>query len=249
MVGYARRVLLVVLGCFLLTGMAVAQSDSAIASAPAAVAPAAEAPPSTPEDKRIFGVLPNYRTAEASSPFAPLTSKQKYTIAFKDSFDWPVYPTSAAFASLYQLENQNPSFGQGMSGYATRVAAAYGDQMIGNMMTEAIMPSLLHEDPRYFRLGEGSVRSRAWYAATRIFVTRADSGHNRFNFSEWGGNAAAAALSNAWYPDTRTVSDNTQKLLIQCATDAFSNVLKEFWPDVKRHFQKKHEDVNTASVR
>ena len=77
------------------------------------------------------------------------------TIAGKDSFDWPVYPTAAAFATLYQLENQNPSFGQGMSGYAKRFAAAYGDQMIGNMMTEGIVPSLLHQDPRYFRLGEG----------------------------------------------------------------------------------------------
>ena len=232
-----------------MTGIAVAQSDSAIASAPAAVAPAPDAPPATPEDKRIFGVLPNYRTAEASNPFVPLTVKQKFTIAFRDSFDWPVYPTAAAFATLYQLENQNPSFGQGMSGYATRVAAAYGDQMVGNMMTEGIVPSLLHQDPRYFRLGEGSFRSRTWYAVTRIFVTRTDSDHTTFNFSEWGGNAAAVALSNAWYPDTRDVSDNVQKLLIQCATDAFSQVLKEFWPDVKRHFKKKHEDANTASVR
>jgi hypothetical protein len=249
MVWCTRRALSVVLGCFLLAGMAVAQDDSPGSSAPAAVVPTTEAPSATPEDKRIFGVLPNYRTAEASSPFAPLTTRQKYAIAFKDSFDWPVYPTSAAFATLYQLENQNPSFSQGMSGYAKRFAAAYGDQMIGNMMTEAIMPSLLHEDPRYFRLGEGSGWSRARYALTRIFVTRTDSGHSRFNFSEWGGNAAAAALSNAWYPDTRTVSDNAQKLLIQCATDAFSNTLKEFWPDVKRHFQKKHEDAQTASTR
>ena len=249
MVGYARRVLLVVLGCFLFTGFARAQSDSVIASAPAAVAPAPDAPPATPEDKRIFGVLPNYRTAEASNPFAPLTVKQKFTIAFRDSFDWPVYPTAAAFATLYQLENQNPSFGQGMSGYAKRFAGSYGDQMIGNMMTEGIVPSLMHQDPRYFRLGEGSGWSRARYALTRIFVARADSGRNTFNFAEWGGNAAAVALSNAWYPDTRTVSDNVQKLLIQCATDAFSQVLKEFWPDVKRHFQKKHEDTVTASAR
>jgi len=241
---------LVVLGYFLVAGLAVAQSDSPGSPAPAAVVPAAVDPapevPATREDKRIFGVLPNYRTAEASIPFAPITARQKFTIAVKDSFDGPVYPTAAAFATLYQLENQNPSFGQGMSGYAKRLAGALGDQTVGNMMTEGIMPSLLHQDPRYFRLGEGSFRSRTWYAVTRIFVTRTDSGRNTFNFAEWGGNAAAVALSNAWYPDTRTVSDNVQKLLIQCATDAFSQVLKEFWPDVKRHFKKKHEDVVTA---
>ncbi len=191
-----------------------------------------DAPPQ--EDKRIFGVLPNYRTAEASVPFQPITPRQKLTIAAKDSFDWPVYPTSAAFAAFYQLQDQNPSFGQGMQGYAKRFAAAYGDQMTGNMMTEGIFPSLLREDPRYFRLGEGSVWSRMRYAATRVMVTRTDAGGSRFNFSEWGGNAASAALSNAWYPDSRTAAENAQKLGIQVGIDAFSNVLKEFWPDIKR---------------
>src|ERR1035438_1743 len=80
------------------------------------------------EDKRIFGGLPNNRTTEGSIPFRPLSGKQKMTIAFKDSFDWPVFPTAAAFAALYQIQNQNPSFGQGMKGYAQRVATPYGDQ-------------------------------------------------------------------------------------------------------------------------
>jgi hypothetical protein len=114
--------------------------------------------------------------------------------------------------------------------------------MIGNMMTEGIVPALTREDPRYFRLGSGSTKHRLGYALTRILVTRTDSGRNTFNFAEFGGNAFAVAVSNAWYPDTRTASDNVQKLSIQLATDAFSNVLKEFWPDVKRHFQKKRND-------
>src|ERR1700690_4402078 len=98
--------------------------------------------------------------------------------------------------------------------------------MIGNMMTEGIVHSLLHQDPRYFRIGEGSKRLRMRYALSRIMVTRTDSGGSTFNFPEWGGNALAVAISNAYYPDTRTVNDNVQKLLIACATDAFSNVLK-----------------------
>jgi len=191
------------------------------------------------EDKRAFGVLPNNRTTELSIPFHAITARQKFTIAAKDSFDWPVIPTASAFAGLYQLENQNPSFGQGVKGYAQRFATAYGDQMIGNMMTEGLVPAVMHEDPRYFRLGEGSKLGRAWYALTRIVISRTDSGHNSFNVSEWGGNAMAVAISNAYYPDTRNVSDNVQRLVIACATDAFSNVLKEFWPDVKRRlFQK-----------
>ena len=198
-------------------------------------------PATPPQDKRIFGVMPNNRTTEASLPFARISAKRKMTIAYKDSFDWPVYPTAAAFAALYQLEDQNPSFGQGMQGYAKRFATSYGDQMLGNMMTEGIVPSLTHEDPRYFRLGEGSTKSRIWYALTRIVVTRTDSNGRTFNFAEVGGNALAVATSNAWYPDTRTASDNAQKLAIQIATDAFANVAKEFWPDIKRRFQKKHE--------
>jgi len=112
-----------------------------------------QAPPvQAPEDKRIFGVLPNNRTTENAIPFHSITAKQKITIAFKDSFDWPVYPTAGLFATLYQLEDSNPSFGEGMKGYLKRFAAGYGDQMIGNMMTEGFVPALFHQDPRYFRL-------------------------------------------------------------------------------------------------
>ena len=199
----------------------------------------AVAPTVPVEDKRAYGVLPNYRTAEASSPFEPLTAKQKLTIAVKDSFDGAVYPTAAIFSVVYQAENNNPSFGQGFKGYARRVGAAFGDQMIGNMMTEGFAPALLHEDPRYFRWGEGSKKRRVWYAATRIFVTATDGNRKTFNFAEWGGNAVAVAVSNAYYADGRTVGDNIPKLLIQCGTDGLSNVLKEFWPDVKRALSKK----------
>jgi hypothetical protein len=106
--------------------------------------------------------------------------------------------------------------------------------MIGNIMTEGLVPILTHEDPRYFRRGEGSVLARTGYALKQIVICRTDSGHSTFNISEWGGNAAAVAISNAYYPDTRTVSDNVGRLMIACGTDAFSNVLKEFWPDVKK---------------
>jgi hypothetical protein len=193
-------------------------------------------------DKRIFGVLPNYRTADGSAPYAPITAKRKFYIASKDSFDYPVYLTSALFAGLYQLENENPSFGQGAEGYAKRLASSYGDQAIGNLMTEAIFPSLLHEDPRYFRIGAagGSKWHRMGYAVTRVMVVRTDKGKWDFNYSEWLGNGAAVAISNLYYPsDTRNVGDNVEKLGVQVATDAFSQVLKEFWPDIKHKLFKK----------
>jgi hypothetical protein len=195
------------------------------------------------QDKRVFGVFPNYRTTDGNVPFQPITSKQKILIGLKDSFDWPVYLTGGAFAALYQLEDQNPSFGQGMKGYARRYGTALADQVIGNMMTESFMPSLFHQDPRYFRMGKGhgTVVHRIGYAASRIFISRTDKGGQQFNFSEWLGNSAAVAISNAYYPDTRTVGDNVERLGIACATDAFSQVMKEFWPDVKHALFHRHE--------
>jgi len=187
-----------------------------------------------PPDKRIFGVLPNYRSANASAVYAPITSKQKFTIAAKDSFDYPLLGLAAFIAGEGQLNNSHPEFGQGWAGYGLRVGTAYADQAIGNMLTEGIFPTMLHEDPRYFRRGYGGFWSRTYYAATRVFVTRTDSGGTRFNFSEVIGNASGTAISNAYYPDGRNVVDNVQKLGTQIGIDAISQVLKEFWPDVKR---------------
>jgi hypothetical protein len=195
-----------------------------------------------PPDKRILGVLPNYRTANESAVYTPITVKQKFTIASKDSFDYPLLTLGAAIAGMGQLTNDNPSFGQGMAGYARRFGTSYADQAIGNMMTEAIFPSFLHEDPRYFRRGTGTKWSRTFYAATRVFVTHTDTGSLRFNYSEVLGNAAAVAISNSYYPDNRTVSANVEKLGQQIGIDAASQVLKEFWPDIKRKFFQRHKD-------
>ena len=203
--------------------------------------------PAEAADKRVFGVLPNYRTVDGSLPFEPITAKYKLTIAVKDSFDGPLYIIGGIFAGIYQWENQNPSFGQGMKGFAHRYITSFGDQAIGNMMTEGVMPSLLHQDPRYFRRGSGSTKSRLGYAITRVFVCRNDKGHWTFNASEVLGNSVSAAISNAYYPDTRTAHDNAQKLAIQLGTDALSQVAKEFWPDIKRKWFSKHQKDSAPS--
>src|ERR1039457_6701099 len=186
-----------------------------------------------PGGNRVFGVLPNYQTADASQEGTVLGSRQKLNIASKDSFDYPLVLTAAAFAGLGQLTGQQPSFGQGLKGYGHRLVTNYADQSLGNILAEGVFPSLLHEDPRYFRRGTGSIVSRAGYALSRVLVTHKDSGGRRFNYSEWLGNAGAVAISNAYYPDSRTPLDNGTKLLMQVGTDAVSQVLKEFWPDIK----------------
>ncbi len=229
---------------------ATAQDPSATPppASPPAASPAPAQPGQTqePPDKRVFGVLPNYRTANATAIYTPITAKQKFIIGAKDSFDYPLILLAGAFAGLGQLTNQHPEFGQGMAGFGRRIGTAYGDQAIGNMMTEAIFPSLLHEDPRYFRRGYGSKWGRTWYALTRVMVTRTDSGGTRFNFSEWVGNATATAISNAYYPDDHSVLDNSTKLLEAVGTDAISQVLKEFWPDIKHKLFHRHENTAMA---
>ena len=191
-------------------------------------------------DKRIFGVLPNYRSVESSVPFSPLTARQKLGIAARDSFDWPTFFVTGAFAGIYQAENQNPAFGQGMAGYAKRYGTTLSDQMIGNMLTEGFLPVLLHDDPRFFRSGTGTRAARLKSAVRQIIITRTDSGRWRFNAPEWLGNGATVGISNLYYTSSRGFSSDIQRLGMQIGTDALSNVLKEFWPDIKqRFFQKK----------
>jgi hypothetical protein len=230
MFSYLRALFLLSLACALT--WAQDSSTPAPSSAPDQPASAQPGQPPAP-DKRIFGVLPNYRTANESAVYMPITPKQKLTIASKDSFDYPLLGLSAFLAGYGQLTNQNPSFGQGWAGYGRRVGVEYADQAIGNMLTEGFYPILFHEDPRYFRRGYGSKWSRTFYAATRVFVTKTDSGGSRFNFSEILGNATGAAISNAYTPDQRTVGDNVETWWTQIGIDSVSQVLKEFWPDIK----------------
>ncbi len=177
-----------------------------------------------------------------------LTPKQKLRIAFKDSFDYPLIILGGAYAGLYQIENSHPEFGQGTKGYFRRFGTSYCDQVSGNMMTEGFMPILLHEDPRYFRMAEGSKMARAWYALSRIFVTRTDSGARSFNYSEVVGNGIAAGIGLSYYPDNRNVPDYLQNWGVELGTDAASQVLKEFWPDIKRWWYVRHHKTGAPGA-
>lgn len=209
-------------------------------AAPPISANTANMPPAV--DKRVFGILPNYRTADASLPYHAISPKQKMTIAAKDSFDWTLSLVAAGYAGLGQLTDQNRPLGQGLAGYGNRFVRNYADQVMGNLLVEGAIPILLREDPRYFRRGQGAVWSRIGYATSRVFVTRTDSGGTEFNYSELVGNSLAVGISNAYYPGSRNSGGNFQKLTLQLATDAVSNVLKEFWPDVKRRLLSRNPE-------
>ncbi len=202
----------------------------------------------TVEDKRVFGVLPNYRTSEMLAVYKPITAGRKLHIALKDSIDTPLLFTGAIYAGIYQAENSHAEFGQGAKGYFHRFATSYSDQIIGNMFTEGFFPIIFHEDPRYFRMAEGSFSKRTLYAVSRIFVTKTDKGNSSVNFAELVGNGAASAIGLAYYPDSRNPRDYVQNWGIQLFTDATSQILKEFWPDIKRNWQRKHPKAGVSAT-
>jgi hypothetical protein len=119
---------------------------------------------------------------------------------------------------------------------------------MGNFMTEAIFPTLLHEDPRYFRKVHGTFGSRLGYAVARVVVTRTDSGGSRFNFSEWLGNGTVASIGNGYYADERGFDNTMQRMFTQVGTDAISDVLKEFWPDIKHKWFNKKAGSNPGAA-
>ncbi|HYM12845.1 MAG TPA: hypothetical protein VEU62_19055, partial [Bryobacterales bacterium] len=186
-------------GLFLLAPSLGAQGSDASGDSSADPAVAAANPPAqsaAQPDRRILGVIPNYKTInDPSQPTQPMSVKEKFKLGAKDSFDPHALPSIAFYAGIGQLEHQYESFGQGPAGFSKRFAGSYADQAIGNMLGEAIFPSLLHEDPRYFRMAHGTFRKRTEYALSRIFVIRMDDGSSGFNFSEYLGNGVQAAIS------------------------------------------------------
>jgi hypothetical protein len=186
------------------------------------------------EDKRILWIFTNHRTTDDSAVLPKLTPRGKLAIAWGDATDRAIFFQTAFISGIGQATNGNPSFGQGIAGYAKRFGTTYADFAIENMMTEGVFPTLLHQDPRYFRRREGTGRSRLGYAISRLFITRTDSGRNQFNYSEVVGSATSLAISNAYYPDGRNVGNNMGRYGLQLGFDAASNILKEFWPDLKR---------------
>jgi|SRR5208337_88015 len=194
----------------------------------------------SPENDRLFFVLPNYLTVENAKNIPPLTTGQKLKLVALGTFDPVEYPYVGIIALIDQAENTDPSFRQGVLGYAKRFGAAYADTTVENFMVGAILPSLIHQDPRYYQLGKGGFWRRAGYAALRVFVTRTDSGKKQFNYSELAGSAIAAALSNTYHPPAdRNALNSANIWLTQIWGDAVGFEVKEFWPDIHRKLHRK----------
>src|SRR5580658_2075371 len=185
------------------------------------------------QPKRILGIVPNYRAVSANEKLPPLNFKGEMWLATQDTFDYSDFIFVGALAGVDMASKSQPTFGQGAEGYGKYYWHVFVDGGIENYMTEAIVPLLTKEDPRYYTMGKGGFFKRTGYAVTRLFVTRANSGKSTFNLSEIVGAGAAAGIGNAYYPAQNNQWVKTyQRWGTQVGMDGAFNVLKEFWPDV-----------------
>jgi hypothetical protein len=189
----------------------------------------AEEQVSLQEKQRVLGIFPNFYVSYTWDA-VPLSSGQKFRLAFRDAFDPVSFAIPAVIAGIEQSTNSFSGYGQGASGYFKRYAASYGDGFIGSMIGNAILPSILHQDPRYFYKGTGTIRSRALYAISTAFICKGDNGHWQPNYSFILGNFASAGISNLYYPasDRNGAGLTITNGLIDTASGAASSLLQEF---------------------
>jgi hypothetical protein len=215
-----------------------------------------KAPPLTPEEQRkkaqeqleqeehqrVWAVVATFNTT-ANQEAIPLSTGQKFQLFFKSAFDpWP-FLLAAVLAGTNQAQNSFPEYGQGVQGYAKRFGASYGDYFIGNFMGNAVLASVLHEDPRYYQKGKGSFTRRALWAASGTVWCKRDSGTWGPNYANVMGNLIGTSISNVYYPASdRTVGGTISRGVSVTAQGIIGSEVIEFWPDIVRHHQRKEAE-------
>jgi hypothetical protein len=226
--------------------------------------PASQGKVAGTSNDRLFYTLPNFLSLEGSGKLPPMSAKDKFKVVALGTFDYVEYPWWGILAAIGQADNSEPAFGQGWVAYAKRYGTTMGDSMVENFMVGAVFPSVLHQDPRFYQSERGGFWTKSGYAVSRIFVTRSDSGHSQFNYSEIFGSATAAAISTyTYHPRSTFVSTPTNPHLFiasdrtlgnaanvwatQLALDTITIAVKEFWPDIHRKIAKKQKPAQEGT--
>lgn len=185
--------------------------------------------------------MPNFSAVSAGTTLPPQTVKEKFIIAGKNSFDYSSFVIAAIQSGISMNGNSYPEFHQGVAGYGRYYWHTLLDTADENFMVSGAGPALFHQDNRFYTLGHGGVGKRAFYAATRVLITRQDDGDKMFNFSEVVGSGAAAGVSTLYYPTKyRTWTKVGQKWLTSDIIDAANFTFKEFWPDINKKIFHTH---------
>ncbi len=198
--------------------------------------------------QRMAGVIPNFNTVN-SGKAAPLSPGQKFHLFFKGAFDPYQFVLAGIDAGIGQAENENPGYGQGFQGYAKRYGANYADNFSGNFFGNAVLPTVLHQDPRYFRLGHGSILHRALYSISTTFRTYGDNGKWQPAYSNLTGNFIGASISNLYYPEgDRGIQPTLRRALSVTYQGTIGGMLQEFYPDIADKYKRHRARVAAAKA-
>jgi len=180
------------------------------------------------EKQRLLGFLPEFHTSYVWDA-APLGTKQKFSLATREFFDPVSLIEVGTTAGVEQANNSFRGYGQGAAGYGKRFAAGLGDDLVSSYLSEAVFPSIFHQDSRYFYQGSGSAKSRLWHALSWAAIARSDSGHPMPNYSFLLGDLTAGAVSNLYYPRAnRGAGLVLTNFAIGVAFQAGKDMLREF---------------------
>jgi len=194
------------------------------------------------QTKRMLWVIPNFGAVDANKQLPRMSTREKFALAAQDSVvDYSSYTWAGILAGQAMLLNSDPELGLGIKGYGRYYWRNFVDGISGTFFTEAIVPAVTREDPRYYTMEHGGFFRRTGYAISRAFVTKTDSGGTDFNWSEVAGNGLEAALSNAYYPpQERGLSQTARNWGTQMESAVLNHVFQEFWPDIrKKIFRRK----------
>lgn len=194
------------------------------------------------QPKRILGLMPNYRAVSSGATPPPPNAKTNFKIATRQAFDY----SSFIFLGITSLSaeglDEHTKLGKGVSGFYAYTWRGFLDKTDGNYLGGFLLPTVLHEDTRYYAMGQGNNPwRRVGYAASRSVVTRTYHEHSTFNFSNIGGKVAAQAISKTYYPaGSSPFSELAEKFGYSVARDVGFTIFREFYPDIAAHFARKH---------
>lgn len=194
-----------------------------------------------PQPKRILGVMPNYRAVSAGAIPPPPSPKQAFKIATQNSFDYSAFVFTGFTSAIAFGQNAHPQLGHGAGGYWAYYWRGFLDKTDGNYMVIFAMPTIFRQDERYYAMGTGPIWKRLLYSSTRVFITPNYHGHNSFNASEIFGRAIAQGISTSYYPSPdRTLGALASRWGYAIMRDSFTNMFREFWPDIATHVLHRH---------
>jgi hypothetical protein len=198
-------------------------------------------PASKQQPKRILGVMPNYRAVSAGAIPPPPTPKEAFKIATQNSFDYSAFVFVGITSLLAEGTDAHAQLGKGIEGFGRYYWRGFVDKTDGNYLAIFALPTVFHQDERYYAMGEGPLWKRGVYAASRVLVTPSYHRHNSFNISELLGRAMAQGISASYYPSqSRTLGALASKFGYAVGRDALTNTVREFWPDIATHILHRH---------